>query len=298
MKSKNLLLPKNLSLAEYLANEQYSLKEFIRQIDLNKPKLKKIETLLFGLFQSTKTGSGFDFNEIREYKIGDDLRHISWSTTAKTGTLHTKEFLAEKEVRSYFLVDISNSMLCGKKLHILVQTFAFLLNLSCSFSEKIAGIYFSEDIKYYFPFSAAYTQSNVMFQTFINYLDKARIKGISSTNLNKALEFTKRSFYKKGVIYLISDFINLSNWEKLIYATSQNQNIYSFQIYDQIDYNLPKSGYVSIIDPETNERFIVNTDSTKVQETYNVQMIKSQEKLTSFLKSIGVHHFLMESKDF
>ena len=85
MKSKNSSLPKNFY------KEHYSLKEFLRQIDLNHEKLKKINGLLHGNFQSAQYGVGYNFNEIREYKMGDDLRHISWSATAKTNTLQTKE---------------------------------------------------------------------------------------------------------------------------------------------------------------------------------------------------------------
>ena len=99
-------------------------------------------------------------------------------------------------------------------------------------------------------------------------------------------------------IIIISDFINLANWEKSVYQISQNQNIYSFQIYDPIDFNLPKSGYVTIIDPETKERCIVNTDNKIIKESYNKEMTKKQEDLTNFLKSIGIHHLVIEKADF
>lgn len=301
MKYKSWSLLKNLALTEHETKRQCSLKEFIRQIDLNKSKLKKIESLLAGPFQSTKIGTGFDFNEIREYKMGDDLRHISWSTTAKTGTLHTKEYFAEKEITSYFLIDISNSMLCGNKLDPFVQLFAFLLNLSSRLSEKIGGVFFSHDINYIFPIEHANTQANIIFQTFINFIyDINKKVSIPSTytNLYKALEFTQKHFHKKGFVYLISDFVNLANWEKSIFQTSQKQNIYSFQIYDPIDFQLPKNGYVTIIDPETNQRCIVNTDNKLTQESYYKTMIQRQEELKSFLKKIGVHHMAIEKSDF
>lgn len=296
MKFKNSFLPKN----SY--EKPHSLKDFIRHIDLNKSKLKKIEALLHGYFQSVSTGSGFDFNEIREYKIGDDLRHISWSTTAKTGALHTKEYYAEKEVRSYFLIDVSSSMFCGNKLEPFIQIFAFLLNLSISFSEKIGGVFFSDDIKCYFPLSQANSQANIMFETLLDIAKDPKNKTFSplsfNTNLYKALEFTKKSLCKKGLIYILSDFVNLTGWEKSIFQASQNQNIYSFQIYDPIDFNLPKSGYITIIDPETKERCIVNTDNRNIQEAYSNEMKQKQEKLKKFLKSIGIEHLTIEKDDF
>lgn len=300
MKFKNWYLPKNLNLIEHKTKRQYSLKEFLRQINLNSTKLKKIEALLHGSFQSTIYGTGFDFNEIREYKIGDDLRHISWNATAKTGVLHTKEYFAEKEIRTYFLIDISNSMFCGGKLDAFLQLTAFLLNLSCRFSEKIGGLFFNYEIKYNFPLKEANLQANVMFQTLLNIFNNLseKITRISSqTNLFSALEFTKQYFRKKGMLFIISDFVNIPGWEKIIYETIQKHNIYSFQLYDLIDFSLPKTGYITIIDPETNKRFLVNTDSKMIQDKYLNLMEEKQKKLESFLKTIGVKHFLIEKND-
>lgn len=304
MKSKNWSLQKNFDFIDYETKTQYSLKEFFRQINLNKTKFKKIEALLYGSFQSNIYGTGFDFNEIREYKIGDDLRHISWTATAKTGTLHTKEYFSEKEIRSYFLIDISNSMFCGNKLEPFIQLIAFLLTISTNFSEKIGGVFFSSDIKYHFPLSQASPQANVMFQTFYNFFNNLNTQGKKlnvdheSTNILKALDFTKQYFHKKGLVFIISDFINIGAFEKSIFDSAQKQNIYCFQIYDPIDFFIPKAGYISIIDPETNKRSFVNTDSKTIQDAYNNLMKEKQEKLKVFLKTIGVHHMIIEKGDF
>ena len=305
MKYKKLLLEKNfcrdainrVSTAEHSAKRNYSLRDFIRQINLNSNKLKKIEALLHGNFRSSLAGTGFDFNEIREYRMGDDLRHISWNSTAKTGILQTKEYYAEKEIRTYLLIDISNSMFCGNKLEPFIKLTAFLLNLNCSFSEKIGSIFFSDDIKYHFPQAEPNLQANIIFNTLLDLINNPSSVS-TSTNLAKTLEFLNRYASKKGLIFIVSDFINITNWEKQIYNASQKQNIYSFQVYDSIDYELPKSGYLSIIDPESKQRIFVNTDIKRIQETYKLLMNKKQEHLVKFLKSIGAYHFVIEKKDF
>jgi len=299
MKYKSLSLPKNLSLTEEITS--YSLKDFLRQINLNKDKLKKIEALLQGAFQSNRFGSGFDFNEIREYKIGDDLRHISWTATAKTGNLQTKEYLAEKEIYSYFLIDISNSMFCGNKPEPFIKLFAFLLNMAVSFSEKIGGVFFSDEIKYIFPLSYTHAQTNLMFETLLNSLNtknKEKLNTQTLTNFSSALDFAKRSFSRNGMIFIISDFINISNWEKLIFEASQKQNIYLFQIYDPLDFSLPQKGYITLIDPESKQRCTVNTDSRIIQENYHNLMLEKQKRLKIFLESIGTHHLTIEKNDF
>ena len=303
MKYKKWLLPKNSGHDTTNApkKEHYSLKEFLRQIDLKPEKLKKIYGFLQGNFTSNLAGTGFDFNEVREYKIGDDLRHISWASTARTGTLHTKEYFAEKELSSFFLVDISTSMFCGNKTKPLLKLLAILLNLSCSFSEKIGGILFSDEIKYYFPLKESLSQANILFHTLFNYyssLKKENLSNPSVTNISKPLELTYKAFSRKGIIFLISDFINLSHWEKIIFETSKKQNVYSFQIYDPLDFSLPKSGYISLLDPESKQNIIVNTDSKIIQENYLSLMNKKQEDLKSFLKKSGINHLLIEKKDF
>ncbi|GEM_PF-2095444 len=301
MKSKNSYLPKNLTLTDYNTRKSIPLKEFLRHINLNQEKLKKINGLLHGNFQSTQYGSGYDFNEIREYKIGDDLRHISWSATAKTNTLQTKEYFCEKELSSFFLIDISNSMFCGNKIESFIQLSAFLLDLSCRFSEKLGGVFFSDDIKYYFPLRASLPSANIMFQSFFNYYNNLNNESFSKptvTNFSKALELANQSFSKKGLIFIISDFLNLSHWEKIFFETAQKQNIYSFQIYDSLDYELPESGYISLFDPETQRYTLVNTDSKIIREKYKVLMNNKQDNLKAFLKKSGINHLLIDKRDF
>ncbi|OGI07070.1 MAG: hypothetical protein A3I68_08795 [Candidatus Melainabacteria bacterium RIFCSPLOWO2_02_FULL_35_15] len=304
MKYKDWLSPEKSCRITVNRDSTYGLKDFLRQINLNKDKLKKIEALLVGAFRSNKFGSGFDFNEIREYKIGDDLRHISWNATAKTGILQTKEYFTEKEIYSYFLIDISNSMFCGNKPEPFIKLFAFLLNMAVNFSEKIGGVFFSDEIKYVFPLSGTGSQTNLLFKTFLNVLDGLSMQNKEKsfrktvTNFSSALNFVKRSFLKKGLIFVISDFINISNWEKPIFETSQKQNIYLFQIYDSLDFNLPQEGYVALIDPETKQRCIVNTDSKMIWENYHNVMSEKQKRLKMFFESIGVHHLTIEKNDF
>ncbi len=298
MKSKNLLLQKNLALNLKESKSKITLKDFLRQIDLNKNKFKKIEALVSGCFQSVKTGIGFDFNEIRKYVMGDDLRHISWNATAKTGELHTKEYFSEKEFKSFVLIDISNSMFCGNKFDTFIQTTAFTLNLVSGFSEKVGAILFSDEIKYYFPLSFSKTQSNIVFETLLDYyfnLGSKMSESSGRTNIYKALDFTKQYFPKNGVLFLISDFINLQNFEKIFFETANKQNSFLFQIYDDIDYQLPKSGYVSIIDPESKELITVNTDSKVIHESYSKAMLEKQNKLKEFINSIGAYHFVIKS---
>lgn len=296
MRYKKLLSEKSLNLFDHFENKTYTLKDFIRQINLNTTKLKKIESLLHGIFRSHVQGPGFDFNEIREYRTGDDLRHISWKATARTGTLQTKEYYAEREIRTYFLIDISNSMFCGNKLETFITLIAFLLNLSCNISEKIGCVLFSEDIKYHFPQNESNLQSNLIFEVICNLA--TNINNSNSTNLSKTLEFTNRYFNKKGLLFLISDFLNLYNWEKTLFSTAQKQNIYSFQIYDPLDFSLPRSGYITIIDPETKQRSLVNTDNKKIQEAYKLLAGNKQEQLNNFLKNAGIHHSVIEKNDF
>ena len=300
MKFKKLPLPENLLLTK--DSSRCTLKEFLRQIDFNKSKLKKIQALLSGTFQSSHMGPGFDFNEIREYKIGDDLRHISWNTTAKTGNLHTKEYFSEKEMLSYFLIDISNSMFCGLKVDIFMQLVAFLLYLASTFSEQIGGVFFSSDVRYHFPLLLASSQANIIFQSLLNFVQEQDndlfFTSCDRTDLPKALDFMRQSFSRKGIVFLVSDFINLVNWEKSVYELSQKQNIFSFQIFDSVDFKLPNAGYVSIIDPETNKRFFVNTDNKAVQEKYLKLTHEKQEKLKKFFRTIGANHYIIEREDF
>ena len=272
-----------------------------RLIDLNNPKLKKIEAELSGSYRSIQKSNGFDFREIREYVMGDDLRHISWKSTAKTNTLQTKEYTAEKEIRSFFLIDISNSMICGKKLQTLILSLTYLLNLCCGFSEKIGGLLYSNEIKNFIPLANSTNQANVLLNSIFNFhenLDSQLVSNFGITNITQALNFAKSLLRKKGLIFIISDFINISNFEKSMFEASQKQNIYAIQISDPIDFEIPKIGYANIINPETKENFLVNTDSKIVREAFKTLVLEKQKKFNGFLKSVGVHYFELNVNDF
>lgn len=301
MKFKDLLFQENSNLTSNYFSEINPLNNIIKNLDINKSKLKKIEALFSGQFQSFVNGIGFDFNEIREYKIGDDLRHISWSTTAKTGKLHTKEFNTEKEARVFFIVDISNSMFFGNKLEPFIKIFAYLLSSLQKYSEKMGGVFFANDIKYYFPHLEAYSQSNIMFQSLIKYyldLEKNIFKKESSSNFSKAIDFTKQFIKKKGIVIVISDLLNIKDWEKSFFNLSKTHNVYLFQIYDSIDFEIQKMGYITLIDPETNEKFIVNTDSDSILENYKNSMKEKQEEVNHFFRLSEAKHILIEKYDF
>ncbi len=279
-----------------LSQEKYSLRDFLRNIDLNSKNFKKIESAISGHFKSTLSGPGFDFNEIREYKPGDDLRHISWSNTAKTGRLHSKEFFSEREFQSVFLIDISNSMFCGNKFNTFIKTVAGVLKIASSFSDKLGSVFFSDDIKYHFPLLNSKSQMNIIFESLVDYyfnLDSKVSNLRQNTNIFNALEFSKQYFSKKSIIFIISDFINLYNFEKILFETASKQNVYLFQMYDELDYKLPNLGYVNIIDPETKEYCTVNTDSKLIQKEYFKLMSSNNDKLSNLFKLSGAKHFLI-----
>ena len=195
-------------------------------------------------------------------------------------------------------------MFCGNKPEPFIKLVAFLLNVASGFSEKIGGVFFSDEIKYIFPLTHTSSQINLMFENLLGLLDNLGVENQKKltceavTNFSSALDFAKRSFLKKGFIFIISDFINVSNWEKLAFEASQKQNICLFQIFDPLDFALPKKGYISLIDPETKKRFTVNTDSKMLQENYHNLMLDKQKKLKAFLSNIGAYHLIIEKRDF
>ncbi|MFW5782003.1 MAG: DUF58 domain-containing protein [Candidatus Muiribacteriaceae bacterium] len=228
---------------------------------------KVVEGFLYGLHKSPYSGVNIEFSEYRPYTFGDELKNIDWKLWGKTDRLYIKKFEEETNMRVWLMNDSSSSMdfTSGEyptKLfysHILTTAFSYLFLSQqdavglVTFTDRINDILYP-DLK----------QSQ--FSGIIKTLENTECSG--RTDLRRSFSYFSNFIKKRGLIIIISDFIdNNENLKKAIsYFRHKKNDLFVFHIYDRAESNLPYSGKKIFVDPESGEILEENADS--IRERY------------------------------
>ncbi len=261
-------------------NELMQLRYVSNHIDLK--SLIKTRTILSGDQLSHLRGRGIDFAEVRHYQAGDDIRHIDWRVTARSGKAHTKIFQEERERPVFFVVDYGASMFFGTRhcyKSVVAATAASMLAWAASQQgDRIGGIVFS-DQHFHEIKPTAGTKGVIALLKLLadkNYPDS---DNLNEDSLTTALGRLRRIARPGSLIFILSDFINLNNdSEKHLSQLVKHNDVVAGFIYDPLEKNPPPPNYYSI----TNGQEIIqlNTHDQSLCQQYHHHFDQRVEKLT------------------
>ncbi len=242
-------------------------KEIFRKVELIRINTRQSVTSLFaGEFESAFKGSGLEFQEVREYLPGDEIRSIDWNVTARTGYPHIKRYREERELSIYFMVDISSSSnfgSSGKTRNEIAAEIVSVLSFSASMNnDRTALILFTDNTELFIPLSKGMTHTLHMVRELLTF--KPSGKG---TDIGKALEYLGKMTSRRSVIFLISDFYD-STWQERIKITAKKHDLVNIYLYDPGEKQLPRAGLVDFTDSETGAKFTLDTSDSKVRAAY------------------------------
>ncbi|MGL6101161.1 MAG: DUF58 domain-containing protein [Fusobacteriaceae bacterium] len=235
-----------------------------------------------GSYHSCFKGNGLEFSDIRRYAPGDDVKKIDWKVTAKQGRAYIKEFVEERELPIFLLIDVSGSNYFGKnheKLAEIVGTLAFTANKN---SDKVGAILFSDRIEKFIPLKKGKKHSLAILESVLE-METAGKK----TDINQVLNFFNKVSKRKGIVFLISDFLD-SGYEKTLKITTMKNDLVQVKISNRKMGNLPK-GIFSIVDSETGEEMVVESngekDKSSNKNSFNgVEIDLEDDYIKAFLK--------------
>ena len=250
----------------------------VRKIEI---KTKGLSSQIFaGKYHSAFKGRGMSFSEVREYRIGDDIRDIDWNVTARTRDPHIKTYEEERELTMMLLIDVSGSRLFGTtskyKKDIVTEVSAVLSFSAAQNNDKIGVIFFSDKVEKYIPPKKGRTHVLRIIKELIDF--KPENQG---TNLSIALQFMTNVLKKHSTAFILSDFIdvdvenNVVNYEKPLRIASSKHDIVAIKVYDEREKELPNIGLLSLRDGETGSTVTVDTSSAALREQYADYWIKS-----------------------
>ncbi len=279
----------------------------IRQIEIRTNRL--VSETLAGQYHSVFKGQGMNFDEVREYQPGDEVRSIDWNVTARMNHPFVKKFVEERELTLMLLVDVSGSGLFGSqnqsKRELAAEIASVLAFSAIRNNDKVGLVLFSDEIEKYIPPRKGRRHVLRVIREVLFYQPQRQ-----GTDLNGALEFLMRVTRHRAITVVISDFINSVNngdgdasrpktqlflLESLAEASSamlrqanRRHDVVAVQIADPYELELPSLGRLVLQDAETGEVVEVNTSDPAKRDSFARRRARAQEDLARFFRSAGI----------
>jgi uncharacterized protein (DUF58 family) len=280
----------------------------IRQIELRTNRI--VTESLAGQYHSVFKGQGMNFDEVREYQPGDDVRAIDWNVTARMNHPFIKKFVEERELTLMLVVDVSGSGLFGSrdqsKRELAAEIASVLAFSAIRNSDKVGLILFSDEVEKFIPPRKGRSHVLRVIREVLFFEPKRR-----GTDLNKALEFLLRVQSHKAVAVVVSDFIGspaepkrvggrtlkpqMMLMESLAQASftmlkqvNRRHDVVAVQITDRYELELPPLGRLVLRDAETGEVIEINTGDAQRRNAFALRQAKALEETARLFRSAGI----------
>jgi len=247
-----------------------------------------VNDVFAGRYHSVFKGRGMEFDEVREYVPGDDIRAIDWNVTARTGVPHIKKFIEEREMTVMLLVDVSGSNDFGSggqlKRDLAAEVAAMLAFSATRNNDRIGLILFSDQVeKYIPPHKGTATHVLRLIREILEHSPQSH-----KTDARPALNFLNHTTHRKAVTFLISDFIFPESCEKPLKITARRHDLIAVAIADRHERAWPKAGLVEWKDPESGRRVLIDTSSAAVRRALLLEQTGRNELLQRTLRRAGI----------
>jgi uncharacterized protein (DUF58 family) len=247
---------------------------------------RQVNDILAGEYHSVFKGRGMEFDSVREYVPGDEIRNIDWNVTARTGVPHIKKFSEERELTIMMAIDISASGAFGSlrlsKMETAVQVAAVLMFSALKNNDKVGLLLFANDIVQYVPPRKG--RGNVL-RLIRDLLAVEPLR--ASTDIGGALEYLGRVQKRKCVVFLMSDFLGVDLGRTVAVANSRH-DVVAVSIADPREAVMPDVGFITLQDAETGEILELDTRHKKVRELFQQRAQTRQQSLKDALRRAGV----------
>jgi uncharacterized protein (DUF58 family) len=256
----------------------------IRYIEIRTRRL--VNDLFSGEYHSTFKGQGMEFEEVREYQPGDDIRLIDWNVTARTGFPHVKKFREERELSVVLLVDASSSGRFGTrdrfKSEVAAELCALLAFSAIKNSDKVGLIIFTDRIEKFVPPKKG--RSHVL--RLIREILFFQPQGVA-TDIAMALEYLSKVIKRKSVVFLVSDFF-FEDYTKPLQVANKKHDIIAMKICDPRERVFEDVGLIELEDTETGEVVLINTGSKAFRQEFAARADEDLQNLKRSFKLVNM----------
>ena len=229
----------------------------MREIQIYTRRL--LRGFLIGDGRSAIRGSGFEFDQIREYREGDDIRFIDWKASARSNQLLLKEYIEERSRRIILCVDVSKSSSFGSgsqtKADFMAEVAAVIALVSDNRKDRVGLVLFSDEVEFYLPPGRGLQHVHVIMEYLLGYTSSR-----SGTSIGSVLKWLGRFSWRDAVICILSDFIDTgADYSQQLVHIAKRHDLVALRIFDKRERFIPSVGLVTVQDSETGELVLLDT---------------------------------------
>jgi uncharacterized protein (DUF58 family) len=273
------------------------VKELVKKLRQYEIRIRKaINSQMQGDFHSVFKGSGLEFDDVRPYQYGDDIRAIDWNVSAKGHGTFVKTFREDKEQTVFFILDVSASEEIGNpgkmKSDIGKEICGVLALSAVKESTHVGLICYSDQKEKYVKPAKGISQAYQIISTLYR-LKPASLK----TNLSKAIAYALNTIKRRSVIILISDFIDDTNYLASLKAMAHRHDLVMIHLSDKREKSLPKLGIVPILDKETQKTIWINTSFGDFRNTISQRLKTKVSELQTFSRKHQINFVSLDTEE-
>ena len=258
----------------------------VRRIEIRSRQL--VTDSISGAYYSSFKGRGMDFEEVREYSIGDDVRSIDWNVSAKMDKPYIKVFREERELTLFLVIDLSASGIFGsvkqsKREHAaeIASVLAFSATLN---NDKVGLLLYTDEVEHYLPPKKGRSHILRVIRDILFFKPQGR-----GTRHRVALDYLNRVQKRKAVVFLVSDFQESdAQTFATLSLTNQRHDLISIALSDPRESQLPNVGLITLEDAETGELVEVDTGSSSIRTNYQIQALRSRDIFNQQMRKKGL----------
>ncbi len=272
------------------------MKELLKKLRNYEIRIRKaVNSQMQGDFHSIFKGSGLEFDDVRPYQYGDDIRTIDWNVSAKGHGTFIKTFKEEKEQTIFFILDVSASQDIGTpgktKVDISKEVCGVMALSAAKESSSIGLICYSDEREKFIKPKKGVQQAYDIIYNIIKLHPKSL-----KTNLNKAIVFALNSIKRRSVIVLISDFID-EGFHHNLKSLARRHDLVMIKISDKRETELPKLGIIPVLDKETKKTIWVNTSFGGFREAIAAHHGERQDELVNFSRKHQINFISVDTNE-
>ena len=274
--------------------ETTELLKKVRHIEIKARGLSR--NIFAGQYHSAFKGRGMAFSEVREYQYGDDMRDIDWNVTARYNRPYVKIFEEERELTVMLLIDVSNSLTFGTstmtKRDMVAEIAATLAFSAIQNNDKIGVVFFSDEIEKFIPPKKGRKHTLFIIREILSFEPKSK-----GTDISMALRYMTNAIKKRCTAFLLSDFIDQSDYKQALRIANRKHDVVAIQVYDKMSTRLLPVGLMKVHDPETEEDVWIDTSSKPVRDRYHEWWVKRQTEMENAFRQSKVDSVSVSTDD-
>ena len=274
--------------------------DILKQVRKLEIKTRGLSNEIFaGKYHTAFKGRGMAFSEVREYRVGDDIRDIDWNVTARSRTPHIKVYEEERELTMMLIVDVSGSRMFGTsdklKKNIITEIGALLAFSAIENNDKVGCIFFSDKVEKFIPPKKGRSHLLMIIRELIEFKPQN-----CATNISEALRYLTNILKKRCTAFILSDFMDFGEgdavrYEDALKIAAGKHDLVGIRVYDKRETELPDVGVIELKDAESGRKMWVDSSSKNVRSAYAAYWDRANASIDTVLKKSRVDNVSVDT---